>query len=60
MNEICQLSNDVNFINEHKQENCGNESAAFDFFKAAPPLSCRMVICKDVTIAHEKARKCQV
>ena len=43
MNVICQLSNDMNFINKQDEKNCGNESAAFDFFKAAPPLSCSMV-----------------
>ena len=34
MNVIRQLSNDVNSMNEHNPKNCGNESSAFEFFKA--------------------------
>ena len=32
MNVIWQLSNDVNFINEHNQKHWGNESLVFNFF----------------------------
>ena len=38
MNAICQLSNNVKFINKHKQKKCGNESAAFDFSKLRLPF----------------------
>ena len=46
MNVIWQLSNDVNFINERKQNNFGNESSAIKFFKGVPPLSCSMIWMK--------------
>ena len=32
INVIWQLFNDVSFMNEYRQNNCGNESLAFDFF----------------------------
>ena len=38
VNFIWRLSSDVNFINENKQINCGNESMAFGYFKLSLPL----------------------